>query len=687
MSNSTSNSTRAPFSIRRKLLVALAIPVLFVALVTGVQASTAQRNLNRTNDEVHLALVAGGPTTYITALLDERNITALHMLGLDKAIKLARVSSVAQARQAVDTEKAKFVHQIEASGGQVKDLFGPTVSKASDEIAAERKVVDDFHGPFAITGNTTAEKVYAAYSKAIARFHTANFAAVARINDARLHTAADSIAQQTLGSDYLSLMTRSAAMTQLSGGTVPQDEIVQAAQTYQTYLHARERAISDLNDEPKAQGVVKGFYYRPTMKYVYKHYETFLDTSKLSIPDVIALIKNAADVTYPNGTDAWNATRTALQTRGDAMVSSATHTRNTYLLLFVLATSLSIIFALLIARSISEPLIDVAAQADDMAQRRLPGVVNQILTTPTGEDIVVPQLDAITVASRDETSLVADSLNSVQDRTLGLAVEQASQRRNFAEVFHNIGQRVESLVSRQLDYITSLENKEEDPDTLSDLFELDHLATRVRRYSEALSVLAGSSQHVEDDTPISIADTIRASLSEVDDYQNVDIDRVDYAEMHMGDAAALSHILSELIENGLHFSDPGQKVSVTGRAVSGGYGIMVINHGEPMSDDDADAANRRLSGQESFTVAPSKYMGHFIAGHLAESIGVTVRVASSDRQTIASLGIPGELLVRHTAQDAEHDAIEPTSGEDTSSLRYALSANRRLAGRSAPDVH
>jgi hypothetical protein len=66
----------------------------------------------------------------------------------------------------------------------------------------------------------------------------------------------------------------------------------------------------------------------------------------------------------------------------------------------------------------------------------------------------------------------------VQDGAIGLAVEQAVPRRNIADSFVNLGRRNQNLLSRQLDFITALENKETEPGKLDGLFRLDHVAGR-----------------------------------------------------------------------------------------------------------------------------------------------------------------------------------------------------------------
>ena len=89
-----------------------------------------------------------------------------------------------------------------------------------------------------------------------------------------------------------------------------------------------------------------------------------------------------------------------------------------------------------------------------MAGRRLCPAVLEVLETPLGEDVSVPDISPIRVKTRDEVADVADALNTVQDSALDLAVEQAVLRRNIADSFTNLGRRNQNLLSRQLDFIT-----------------------------------------------------------------------------------------------------------------------------------------------------------------------------------------------------------------------------------------
>ncbi|WP_411129958.1 hypothetical protein [Streptomyces sp. x-19] len=66
------------------------------------------------------------------------------------------------------------------------------------------------------------------------------------------------------------------------------------------------------------------------------------------------------------------------------------------------------------------------------------------------------------------------------------AADQAALRKSVKVVLTSLGRRNQGLVCRQLAVITELEETEQNPARLADLFQIDHLATRMRRYGENL---------------------------------------------------------------------------------------------------------------------------------------------------------------------------------------------------------
>jgi signal transduction histidine kinase len=230
-----------------------------------------------------------------------------------------------------------------------------------------------------------------------------------------------------------------------------------------------------------------------------------------------------------------------------------------------------------------------------------------------------------------------------------LALEQAVLRRNIADSFVTMGRRNQHLLDRQLDFITRLEAGEADPDALANLYRLDHLATRMRRNAESLLVLAGVEPPRQWSTPVNVAAVVRAALGEVEDYQRVALREVEPATVKGSVAADLAHLLAELIENALTFSSPPTQVEVVGRRhPRDGYTLAIMDTGIGMSPDALDVANRRLAGAESFTVAPSKYLGHYVAGNLAARHGINVRLLSTPgrRGTTATVELPASVLTR-----------------------------------------
>ncbi|HKE76175.1 MAG TPA: ATP-binding protein, partial [Acidimicrobiales bacterium] len=259
-----------------------------------------------------------------------------------------------------------------------------------------------------------------------------------------------------------------------------------------------------------------------------------------------------------------------------------------------------------------------------------------------------------------------------------------------------LGRRNQNLLGRQLDFITELETNETDPDTLANLFRLDHLATRMRRNAESLLVLAGIEPPRKWAAPVRLTDVIRAALGEVEDYQRVTVRGVEPATILGAAAADLAHLLAELVENALVFSPPDQTVDIRGRhhPTRGrsrpdtnddterdlprfGYTLAIIDSGLGMPHGDVTSANRRLAGAESFTIAPSKYLGHYVAGNLAHRHNITVHLDNTPNHGVtATIDLPPTLL---TTDEGLGDPVTPPHGHQVALLSPEAQAARALA--------
>ena len=317
-------------------------------------------------------------------------------------------------------------------------------------------------------------------------------------------------------------------------------------------------------------------------------------------------------------------------------------------LLAVLVAAFEVWLAVRALRSVVGPLARLARDARDLAEQRLPQAVDRLRTAVPEPDDRLPAARApMEVPAHAGTEIVdlAAAIGLVHDSALTLATGQAVLRRNVGDSLLNLARRNQNLVHRQLACITLLENDEADPDALGRLFELDHLATRMRRNAESLLVLIGEATARSRAEPLSASDLIRAAMSEVEDYPRVAIDRMDAVSIDGAAVADLAHLLAELIENALNFSPPDSDVHVTGQCTADGYLITVTDHGVGMSAGALARANAKLRGDERFEVAPTRFLGHYVVGRLAERIGARVGVSGAPAAgTTARIELPAELV-------------------------------------------
>ncbi len=295
-------------------------------------------------------------------------------------------------------------------------------------------------------------------------------------------------------------------------------------------------------------------------------------------------------------------------------------------------------------RAIVRPLARLAADADDVADRRLPCIIAAWQAADRSQPLPPEPVRAAPGASTEITALTA-ALDGVQSTAFALASEQALVRRNTEESLANLARRNQNLVRRQLGLISEFERTELDPKGLSNLFELDHLATRMRRNAENLLVLVGEASPRRWAEPIALSDVIRAGLSEVADYHPVVVHRLDEVAIVGGVVTGLAHMLAELIENGLAFSPPDVEVEIYGRTVASGYLLAVVDHGIGMPSDKLAQANARLRGEQDFVVAPTRYVGLYVVGRLARRLGIEVELTASPISGIvARLHLPAEII-------------------------------------------
>jgi signal transduction histidine kinase len=303
------------------------------------------------------------------------------------------------------------------------------------------------------------------------------------------------------------------------------------------------------------------------------------------------------------------------------------------------------------ARSLVRPLRRLRTEALEVAGNRLPSLVQRLRESDAtaGSAEVRP----IGVASADEIGEVARAFDEVHREAVRLAGDEAALRSNISAMFVNLSRRTQTLVERQITLIDGLEQGEQDENRLGNLFKLDHLATRMRRNSENLLVLAGQEPARRWSQPVPLVDVVRAALSEVESYERVDM------QIPPGIAVAgqavndIIHLLAELVENAISFSSRDTKVIVTGNRIDGG-GVMIgiTDNGIGMTAQELSQANWRLSNPPVVDVSVSRRMGLFVVGRLALRHGVRVQLRPHDAGGLTAMVLLPEQLVGTQSQAA-----------------------------------
>ncbi|WFE31814.1 nitrate- and nitrite sensing domain-containing protein [Micromonospora sp. WMMD975] len=308
----------------------------------------------------------------------------------------------------------------------------------------------------------------------------------------------------------------------------------------------------------------------------------------------------------------------------------------------LVAIVVCVLVALRVGRSLAQRLTSVRTAATEVAEQRLPDVVARLRR---GEEVDVareaPELDH----GGDEIGQVARAFNEVRRTAVRAAADEVTLRRGFNEVILNLARRSQGLVHRQLALLDRLERRTEDPDELAGLFQVDHLATRLRRHAEDLVILAGAAPGRGWRRPVAAVDVMRGAISEVEAYDRVDVGDAQPAGVLGRAVGDVIHLLAELIENATAFSPPGTRVDVTGRTLPGGYLIEITDRGLGMSPPAMAAANRKLAVPPEFDPTDSARLGLFVVARLAARHGVGVELRPGrPAGTTAAVFLPSDLI-------------------------------------------
>ncbi|WP_223199559.1 sensor histidine kinase [Solihabitans fulvus] len=324
----------------------------------------------------------------------------------------------------------------------------------------------------------------------------------------------------------------------------------------------------------------------------------------------------------------------------------------------LVAVALLVAFGLMaiVARSMLTPLRVLRKTALDVARHRLPEAIKRIRTDRDPVQAARDAIEPVPVHTTEEVGQVARAFDVVHQEAVRLAVEQAALRANVNDMFVNLSRRSQALVERQIGVIDKLEQDEQDPDHLASLFELDHLATQMRRNSENLLVLSGTTVARRVTKPAQISEVIGAAVSEVEKYARVQVAATPEILVQGRVVNDLAHLIAELLDNATAFSPPSTKVTVrTIETRHGEVAIRIHDRGVGMQNEDVVAANERLAEPPEVDVSISREMGLYVVAQLAKRHAIKVVLSNNDDidgGTTAQVTLPAGLLHQRSAKQS-----------------------------------
>ena len=634
---------RAKVPIRAKMGAALIVPLAAVAALSLVQVNQARDRQATVEEETTLAGVALTPGGLTDALIVEQGDATVTVLGIRETATFP-TKDFEESKAATDKALEQLEASVENGGPVAKRVFANALVDIGSTLEDQRALIDEAAADPGLQHWDLTESIYPAYSRAIEDLRNANAEVAASITDPEMRAAAETLNDVNMAHFAVSNLLKQTGTALASPDPSAKFQVAGTLRDY-------EQAVTSLRSRNQGDWAeaVTAYAANPSYDKIASMVHQWLDTTELNLEELIALnpaVSNRADADLGTTQRIAQDATTSLQRMIDTRTSDAKAEAQRYTWLAAAVFIGATVAALGVAGSIIRPMRKLTKQAEEMASIGLPNAVQSVFDTPTHQEVVVPEVAPISVRSHDEVQTVATAINHVQSSALDLAVEQATLRRNIADSFVSLGRRTQNLIGLQLELITELEESETDPAVLESLYKLDHLATRARRNAESLVVLGGTEAQRTGGVPVAMTDVVRATLSEVEAYQRVALQDLDTAYVPASSAADLIHLLAELVENGLSFSPPTTEVEVAGTRGTSGYTITVTDHGVGMTADRLELANRRLSGNESFTVAPSRYLGHYVAGRLAARLGASVSLtAGSGGGVVATVVVPPAGLV------------------------------------------
>ena len=392
--------------IRMKLAGALAVPLIALVVVTMLEVVQSSRDADKAREQRALAEATIGPISLLSNLENERNAAAVYLLDAVDAFALP-VEDNAEARAVTDASVTELRNQVQSLGGAVEATYQPALDQLS-ELEALRTEIDTDPGERGLFNIDAVSEYFNRYTVVMDDLFAANKRVALAVDDPELRRGAELIDLSGHQTNLIAILVRDLLVADVGGQAPNGIDTPQEISTIAATL-SELRANEDLIDT-KATGEYRQFavdlFAAPEIIGFPETVDAALESGHSDLEAVVTNSTGEDPETYGYTVFREEVTN-ALSDRADELQSAAEARQRWFAVLALTAVVVAGVVTWLVSRSITKPLRSLTRQAKEMAERRLPDAVIDILETPLGDDVQVPTVDPVVVHTRDEVADVS----------------------------------------------------------------------------------------------------------------------------------------------------------------------------------------------------------------------------------------------------------------------------------------
>ncbi|MCX4705317.1 nitrate- and nitrite sensing domain-containing protein [Streptomyces sp. NBC_01373] len=635
-----------PRSVRAKIVALLMLPIVSLMALWGFAAVTTASSIDDTQrvKDVNAELLAP-LDDFVAALQTERTAVARRAAAPDPA----GLDAIEDARRATDRAAAAFRNGANAATADA-ELLDAGLPARIDRLEADARGLTALRER--TDGKGTAQAAFTGYSTVIEHAFAVTGALTGEngtdaASEARvvleLARAREAVAQEqaVLAAASAAGNLTTQQYTQFVGAVATQRELLRPAVADLKPAHraAYDAVLDSGGYDGLAAGEDRVRGAGPGASVVSAGFLRDWDQA------ADAVLKGLAEAESDAGT---GATAKANPFGWDTLGASGIA-----VVLGLVGVLLSLLVSVGVGRGLIVELLDLRNSALEVAGRRLPKAMRRL---HAGQGVDIDAEAPMRRLVGDELAQVGSALTAVQRAALKAASERAELLSGISGVYVSLARRSQVLLHRQLDLLHRLEQRPRDPAEMQELYQVDHLATRMRRHSESLLILSGIAPGRGWRDPIPLVDVLRAAVAEIEQPGRVQIWAVPRVSVHGGSVADVIHLLAELVENAASFSPPSAHVRLRAARMREGLVIEIEDSGFGMDEEAMAEANRKIQS-ENVDLLDAKQIGLFVVNRIAARQGLSVELRSSASGGATAAVLIPENLIRDDMP--VHDAALP----------------------------